>query len=250
MELKYHQKTFDLLNQQPQFSQKSLSELESVSRGKGIIIPASILEWYSLENAIEILSQNSNDDHFIKIEDFGKDTENEGLLAEGLLLFMIENQAVCQWAIKLDNSDDPPVLAKDVDSKTWEFCAEKFSTFVWTLIFDWNRVCQKNSCLLLAQADPITEKDLFQLQESLEEEYRTYCFPGKVSYRFSLGDKRILIWSNSDQADWNLSADSPESLFELAHIVWNISNLKSTLYHIDEQNIGHKILEKLNSGAT
>lgn len=250
MELKYHQKTFNLLNQQSQFSQESLLKLEASSKEKDIVFPASIVEWYSLESAIEILGQNSNDDHFVKIDDFGKDTEDQELLAEGLLLFMVENQAVCQWAIKLDNSDDPPVLAKDVDSKAWELCAEKFSTFVWTLAFDWNRVRQQNSYFLLAQANPLTQKDLSELYKGFKEEHRTYAFPGKINYRFSLGDKRILIWSNPGQADWNLSAGSSESLFELAQMVWNISNLKNTIYDIDEHNIGKNILARLNSGAT
>jgi hypothetical protein len=249
MQLKYHQKTFDSLNQQPQLSQESLLKLESVPREQGVTIPASIKEWYSLENAIEILGQNSNDDYFVSVNDFGNYLE-EGPFVERLLVFEVENQAVCKWAIKLDNSDDPPVFARIVDSDTWELCAENFSTYVWTLVFDWSRIRPKNGYFLLAQARPFTQNDLSELQRNFQEEHRTYCFPGKINYRFSLGDKRILIWSNLDQADWNLSANSPESLFELTQAVWNISNLKNTLYDVDKYDIGKKILEKLKSGAT
>ena len=250
MKLKYHQKTFELINQQPRFSQESFLKLESLTREKGIAIPASIVEWYSLDNAIEILRQNSNDDHFVNIEDFGKPSrKNEDLLTEGLLLFMIENQGICKWAVKLDNSDDPQVLAKDDDSKTWEHCAEKFSMFIWTLAFDWSRIHQKDSYLLCAGAEPITQNDLFELQRNFQEEPRTYCFPGKVNYRFSQQDKRILIWLNSGQADWNLSASSPQSLFELVQTVWNLSNLKNSLYDVDEYNVGKNILKKLRNSS-
>jgi len=246
MKLRYHQKTFELLNQEARFSQEFHAKIESIKREKGIAIPSSVVEWYSLENATEILRQNSNDDHFLEVEDFGKPSyKNEDLLAERLLLFMIENQGVCEWAIKLDNSDDPPVFAKDVDSKIWEFCAEKFSTFIWTLVFDWGRIRQNDSYFLCAQAEPITQNDLSELQRNFQEEPRTHCFPGKINYRFSQQDKRILIWSNSDQADWNISTNSPQALYELAQGIWHLSNLKISLYDIDENGIGKSILNEL-----
>jgi len=244
MELKYHQKTFELLNLQPRFSQEAGLRLESLKTEKGFAVPASISEWYSLENAIEILSQHSNDDHFIKVEDFGKlSYANEDLLAEGLLLFMIENQAVCEWAIKLNNSDDPPVFARDVDAKKWGLCAETFSTFVWTLAFDWSHFRQKGSYLLYANAEPIEESEISELQILFQEEPRTYVFPGKVTYRFSRQDKRIHIWQNPGQADWNISANSSQSLFELVQKIWNLSDLKDSLFAVDD--FGEIVLNRL-----
>jgi len=246
MELKYHQKTFELLNLQPRFSQGAYLKLENLKTEKDIIIPASILEWYSLENAIELLSQHSNDDYFVKVEDFGKPSyTNEDLAAEGFLLFMIENQAVCEWAVKLNNSDDPPVFARDVDVKKWELCAEKFSTFVWTLAFDWSRFRQMGSYLLYANAEPIKESEISELQNLFQEEPRTYVFPGKVTYRFSQQDKRIHIWQNPGQADWNISANSSQSLFELVQKIWHLSDLKDSLFAVDD--FGEIILKRLKS---
>lgn len=56
MNLQYHQPTFRLLQCEPVFSKKALQKLDSLEKALGLPVPASIREWYSLENAIDLLS--------------------------------------------------------------------------------------------------------------------------------------------------------------------------------------------------
>jgi hypothetical protein len=85
--------------------------------------------------------QNSNCDDPVEITRLGEPCkwrwdETRDLIREGLLLFMVENQAVSVWAVRLDAGDDPPVVvARDPDLK-WRACAERFSTFIESQVWD------------------------------------------------------------------------------------------------------------------
>lgn len=101
---------------------------------------------------IDLLQRNSNCDAPIDIEKLGSPVESQWNditdgAAEGHLVFMVGNQAVCIWAVQLDGSDAPSVVvARDSDLE-WRPCVETFSTFiacqVWNL---WNgAICAHHS---------------------------------------------------------------------------------------------------------
>ena len=60
MKLPYHQKVFDLLKRTPTFDPDAEAKLRAVEDAYGLILPPSVREWYSLNEAISIL-QESND---------------------------------------------------------------------------------------------------------------------------------------------------------------------------------------------
>jgi hypothetical protein len=99
----------------------------------GRTLPALVREWYELEDACRLLLEHSNDDLPVDISEFGdpvRDAHGGGphnLLPNDLMVFKWENQGVCTWAIRLDGSDDPPVVV-DVDTqfKSWIECAPSF----------------------------------------------------------------------------------------------------------------------------
>ncbi len=243
MALKYHQQTFDLLGLEPRSSQVAIALLFQTEQDCGFAFPPSVKEWYSLENAVDMLLANSNDDHFISVADLGrKNRVDSDWWSEGLLWFAAENQGVCYWAVKLDGADDPGVLVKLDREPTWQLCASHFSKFVWSLVFDWG---EKNMYCLCAQAEPLRVDDLSRLRSNFHEGPATFSWPGKENHRFSDEGMRILIWSNPGQADWRLSAKTSESLFELTKRVWVCSNLSRALYGRDQ--VGKDVLKQLEA---
>lgn len=251
MAFQFHQQTFDLIGITPLVSAESLAALLRTEKDLGFTFPPSVKAWYSIENAISILQVHSNSDHMIGLIELGYDNQppnvKENLWSEKLLWFMTENQGVCYWAVKLDGSDDPQVMVWVDGRNKWETHANKFSTFVWCQVFDWRRIFNmgrtENIYGLASQAEPLANDDLSYLNDLFEVGPLTYVWPGEQNHRFYRGDQRIVIWAGRDQADWTLSANNPEQLYDLAKVVWNCGNLKTSLYAINP--ISENVLERL-----
>jgi hypothetical protein len=157
----------------------------------------------------------------------------------GLLHIAIENQGVCQWAIHLDGSDDPPVLVYLDGTPGWQLHAEHFSIFTAAQVWDWSR-----EPALGAQDQPLAERDLAFLQDTLQEAPRTYAWPGNVNYRFQDDTSRILIRDVPEfQADWYISADSEIALLRLAARIWHCGTLAESMGSFNKQ--GESVLKQL-----
>ncbi len=247
MHLKYHQKAYQLLNRPPVLSSRALELLARAEQRCGGALPASVREWYSLEGAVETLATHSNNDWPIPLDQLGQVRTWPGVIwddfiADGFLPIMFENQSVCHWAVKLDGSDDPPVVV-EVDSSpivSWQIYADTFSTFVYTSIWDWQ---PSDAPLLAAQDRLLSQADLEFLRRWYREGPPTYAWPGRKTYRFSQGDQRIRIWSDENQADWFLSSSTPDSLFQLAQKVWSLGGLSKTLYALGDA--GNEVLSRI-----
>ena len=113
----FHQASFNLIGAMPLFGSSRLTDL-----------PASVAEWYSCSNALELLARYSNDDHPLPPDEFRRHTFDN----HKLVVFMIENQNVCWWAYEDDGSADPAVWVNvDPPPNAWRLCCSKFSTFVY-----------------------------------------------------------------------------------------------------------------------
>ncbi len=255
MQLKYHHKAFDLLQREPAISDYALQLLAQVEQQRNIGLPSSVLEWYSLDGAVETLSLYGNSDRPVPLEHLGKTEQDwygvgsRDFVSEGFLLVLTENQGVCHWAVELDGSEDPPVVV-EVDSApnvVWQPYADTFLTFVYTRIWDWQPFAYS---ALSAQDQPLDQGDLAVLRQQYREAPTTYNWPGKRNYRLHRRDQRVLIWPGEDQADWFLAAKTPESLIELAQAVWNVGGLSKTLYGVN--TVGEEILRRLrgNQGSS
>ena len=249
--MRYHTKTLELLGIKPHRSTVAIKKLDRVEHRIGRKLPASVREWYSLKGACDLLRKYSNDDPPLEIDEFGeprRDTHGGGphdLLARDLLVFRYENQAVCVWAIKLDGSDDPPVVL-DFDSqfKTWKPCAATFSTHLYTWMWD-NALVLGRDLLVQAQNRPLSARALSSLRRHFEQGPETHGWPANTQYRFYKNDQRIVIWASKDQADWFLSAEDEDSLRDLSRVVAKWDGVGEAMWsHTDR---GTAVLKRVQS---
>ena len=241
MQLRYHEGTLKLLGVSPQFAPEAVTMLDQVEQRIGRRLPAAVREWYSLDGALELLLKYSNDDPPVAPEQWGeprKDTHRGGphdLLAQHLIVFRYENQAVCVWSFELDGSDDPPVLV-DFDSqfRQWTSCGVTFSQHLHASMWDYALVLKKD-LLIQAQNREVTGEALAFLRANFTPQAMTHGWPGHTQYRFSRGDQRILIWASEGQADWWLSAENETSLTELVRAVWACDEVGESMWSHSER---------------
>ncbi len=266
--IKYHQATFDLLGLTPTVAHGAVKLLDGIEAVSRCALPQSVREWYSLEGADAIMEQYGaggyGGDPAVRLNELGTAYDEwygkpgpANFVALGWLIIMHENQGVCNWAVSLDDSEDPYV-AVEVDSSDsansladirWDLFADHFSTFVYTRVFDFG-----NSHSLMGQLEPLGRDDLAFLKDSFKEEPRTFRWPGTANYRFSDENGRIVVWNNDgtttkdfQQADWQISARSEDGLFRVAKRIWRCSGIAERLYSVDDR--GESVLQRLRRGS-
>ncbi len=133
-QLRYHQEVFNFLNSKPTISSSALQVIEKRETACGITFPLAVKEWYSIEGAIKLFEENT--EHYLTpLEELGNSEE----IFHGYLTVAVENQGVVVWSVRLDGSDDPPVIDipygdEDLSKVDWDFISEKFSTFIFNMI--------------------------------------------------------------------------------------------------------------------
>lgn len=255
IELEYHQATFALLGERPLVSSQTTETVAQFEQRRQITLPASVREWYSLKQGVTILDEYSNGDHAISLEDLetrerywsGGHYHAPDLLKKGLLPILVENQGVCTWAIQLNGADDPPVVVSfdgTMPFAVWQPCADTFSTFVYTRVWDFH--CLRRDYVLFGWEKALSSVDLHFLQTHFQEGPQTYSYPGLFNYRFSQGDEAFILFECEDHTDWWVSAESEESLWQVTKMVWECGTLKQSLKAWTPT--GETVLAKLRSG--
>lgn len=231
--LLYHQATLDLLHEHSSISEDAVEILDWLQEERNLKLPASVREWYSLSQAVAWLSKYSNQDHPIPLEQLaGVDDDWEDIQCHeiDLVPIMIENQNACTWALQLNGTEDPPMVVsfdKTAPSAKWEPYAERFSTFVYTQIWDYQGVFSDYTLWGGALLSP---DELYFLRTHFTEEPQTFTHPTPVTYRFSRGTQRILLWCGGEQmAQWFLSAATEEEWSQLTQTVESCETLAQSL---------------------
>lgn len=251
--VKFHRDALALLPMPPTFSASAAKLLDQRERELGIRFPASVREWYSLERAIDLLRQHSNSDEPVATDKLGNPFSywygggRRDFVAEGLLVFMCENQGVCNWAFSLDGNPDPEVVV-EVDTAPndeWLHCTDKFSTFVYCQIWDHT----DEGVGVAAQELELSATDLQFLKSNFLQRPSTYGWPGNTNYRFEGQGGRILVWDGGDQGvDWFVSAKTPASLRVMLSRIWHCGSLAETLYDLAPEAV-EVLLELRATGA-
>jgi len=201
MNAKFHQRTLDLLDRR--FEPVGCESLITWGRMNNIVIPASVSEWYTLPDALDILRTYSNNDHPYQPSKFKLHQQDDWSIIE----FMREHQSCCDWGFLLDGTEDPPVVIQiDAD---WSPCADHFSTFIYTQIFDWQYFYleqdeEENYEDWSRVTSSVTKELLSQLLRFYQEEPRTWDYPGGPTYRYSGNRQRIIILDYDRRAYWSL----------------------------------------------
>lgn len=200
MKLKYHQRSLELVNSQPELGGNIFPDL-----------PASVAEWYSLTNSIKLLEKYSNDDVPVPPSKFGSSRDSDKELA----VFLYENQGVFWWAFEKSDTEDPPVYVNvDPPPDRWVLCCEKFSDFVFTRLFDffhWRDF--DRTTMGFGKKLEIRVLDLLRAEYSIQPV--TYGGISDTQYRFSNQDQKLVIHDHGLKSSWYLSADTPASVRNL-----------------------------------
>lgn len=255
MPCRFHKGTLQLLSRQYERDTAAVRGLEERAFALGVALPASFLEWYGMRDGVALLSGGGGADDPVEIERLGVPIEwrwpkKRDLVKEGLLLFMVENQAVCIWALQLDAGDDPPVLVARDPELEWRPYAPCFSTFIECQMWDQSVIGAAaapggSRILLQAQDAVLRPGDLRSLRQIFEEKPTTHGWPGENQYRFECDTGGLLIWDSEDQADWFIAARSESALMKVATDVWNCGGLRESLWSNDER--GEKLLKEIRS---
>ena len=236
--LKYHYEAAELVPGGLRFSDSAAEAVRKRELELGISFPAAVREWYSIEGASSLLAAYSNSDWPIELRELGAPVDDwygggpKDFVAEGLLLFMCENQGVCNWAVKLDGTPDPAVVV-EVDTapnEIWLPCADRFSTFIWCQIWDHPSFRE----VAVAAQDELSPDDLSFLKSNFRQLPTTSGWPGNTNHRFESERGAILIWDGQDRgADWFLWAHTTSDLKALLQSVWHCGGLARSLYEIE-----------------
>ena len=275
MEIKYHQRTLDLLGREPKFSQQQAYALRAIQLQSGITLPESVAEWFSLVECEAPI--RFNDDHVLPIGRvqlkpnplfpndvrFGRITNHGDDIAfwfdsvigfmnieNNLFTVVIENQGVCKWAVELNEQADPPVWTRWNDvGKRWLPCVESFSEFVFARAWD-TRLFPHLDTHVAAQAKSITFSDLAHLEKHFELVHIDRSHPGyDRTYRFQRNGQKIRVsqfnpWDN-DQSDWYIGGDTLQHLEDAISTVWQLSNLSKALYHYKKDSPQQEIINRI-----
>jgi hypothetical protein len=233
--LRFHQTTFDILELEPKFDPNARNLIKICEENLGVSLPPSVREWYSLSNTRQILSNFSNDDYPLSLDDLIQLHTNWksysyrqlNLAKLRFLPFLIENQGIFICTVQLDSSDDPPVLSIDDDDE-WKVWEDHFSSFIshWVWNFLYHQLYSETT--LRADDCSLKNSDL----EYLEDNFTRELPSSDISdiYHFHRADQHIHIWRRDAKTSyWWLRAETKKSLLSLTQLVWEVGTLSKTL---------------------
>lgn len=230
-------KTFRLAGWTPEESPAAEAAVVDLEHRIGKGVPATFRQILNLANGLDLLRKFSNCDQPIPCDELAgakSRWHDYDALRHNLLPFMIENQGVCTWALPLDAGDDPHVLV-EVDSGTppvWETTAGSFSAWLSCQVED---AILRDACTFAAQAPELDDAGLQMLRCSFAEGQRTYAWPGRVNYRFSNADGKLLLWNWQGQCDWWISTAPDVSACDVLDKVRSLPGLADALYSLDHR---------------
>ena len=236
----FHAATYQLLEKRPQAGQQALDALQQAEQRLGMQLSASVREWFSLQNALEILNQHSNCDPAVAVSKWKIEPTDRGPLVQ----FKVENQGVCDWLFLVDGSDDPPVYVRidRGDEEELVECAQTFSAYILSCVWDFSYLIKHS---VMANVDPIDQQTQATLRQQFSEQPPTYGWPGDVQNRFAGDGVSILLWTGRRQTDWIVGARSLAQLEAAIRQLWPLGELASKWYGWGESNEVHPMLARL-----
>src|SRR5262249_43577636 len=137
-----------------------------------------------------------------------------------------ENQGVYIWAVRLDGSDDPPVVVTyNEPTLEWWDSDPSFSSHIYAWVWDYS---SKRTAPHRASGSVVASNAadyLRVLRSEFDEGPQSFNIPAAQQYRFRRGDQWVWLWLDREGAPrpdmavcW-LRASTPESLRTLAEFI-------------------------------
>jgi hypothetical protein len=214
------------------------SGLLAVERRIARPLPATFREFYALENGPSLLDYYSNSDRPLRLAELAEPSKRwHGYdpLGENILPFMIENQGVGAWGIRLDGGDDPQVVV-EVDCSVppvWQKCADRFTDWLESQVENFRLF---ENCWFRADGPELTDETLRLLRQHFEEGIQTYAWPGKTNYRFFNDRSNILLWSQDGMCSWWIAPMSTEHVAAALDEIAQITGIETDLCGIEDQH--------------
>jgi hypothetical protein len=162
-----------------------------------------------------------------------------------VLVLSDENQGVCSWGVPLDGSSGQVVVGGDLLDAGHATVVYAASVGDFIGARRWDHACLGSAPVLQAQAAELDQASLGYLRARLAPAVVTAGWPGARQYRFEDQDVRVMLWSQTGQCDWWISASSELSLKVFAAGLLDLSDLRSALWSNDDP--GARLLSELRT---
>jgi hypothetical protein len=198
MKLQYHQQTFDVLDKVPKISQERLERVTDFEAQHGLLLPAAMREWYSLENCIALLEKMSIIGHIATDLEEARRYESvhqPELGVQELFPVLIENQGVWHIAVDLLDGDNPRVYLRYNDpGELWIIHAHSFSDWIYAHAWDHAILVQKKGQYFFVDSDEQWNQHLSGNDMVGPETFLgNAVFKGKRFLRVIRQGKRLLV---------------------------------------------------------
>ncbi len=277
MQLRYHQRTFELLREIPIVSKTNVRLIEEWEKQHKVTLPGAIREWYSLKGvekrgafgldgyssakSIEPMLKHQTELHRRCAVDLSKQFEVRDIG------FHHEDISV---VARFDATDDPPIFERVEDRETYPSFGKRlrFAEFVFRTIWyaligtaeQFNKpTCEASGWRVISpiELDYIIESltELFRERRYRGKRVMKNPFTGKIiklfPYRFAFqhpsGFIAIRCQANpakqSAESCWVVLGHSESDLFELAKLFWACGDFSKTLTAANET--GKAVLTRL-----
>jgi hypothetical protein len=205
MLLNYHQKSIELLGVTTRISQSQVTLIDSFEAKYRVKIPASLREWYSIENSVNLFEEILRPHTGIELKESPRIQANYGYLINDTdpFLIAIENQAVWFMAIKSNEGDNPPVYMRyNEPDESWVLHANSFSDWINALSWDYTVLSKLSLSTFdeyVVSATPEIHKKVSEFQVEASETYGcNVYFKGSKFVRMKKGNKRLLVIYNDN----------------------------------------------------
>jgi hypothetical protein len=254
--LQYHQLTFDLLGEKPAVSEDALEKIRAWERRRGLQLPASVVEWYSLELPPLLAADDVDTWVASSLEELLEDLKrqfkgrHQGKAKRVYLGWMWGGEIDVE--VRLTDAADP-VVGTGASESDLPLEEGPFSTFVFHQA--WRRFFAADSVtrgFRVGASEPrFGPMELDYLIDHFTEGPRKVSFQGRSEmrnpftgemmkvypYEFHFFSRTARVWVSCRgdaarqevETSWEIQADSRKALREVLRQVWPVGTLSQTL---------------------
>jgi hypothetical protein len=137
-----------------------------------------------------------------------------------VLVLADENQGACSWGVPLDGGQ--VLVGSERTTRPYAATVEDFIA-----ARRWDYQCVNAKFCVAAEAAALDEPSFGYLHQNCRPSVTTEGWPGVRQYRFDRRDVRVLLWADTDQCDWLISATNEGALTDFTAGLLRLSSLRT-----------------------